>query len=88
MTIDLTYANLKRLAFEGKVTKDGITVKVGRPLLPQLKENPRSPGGSVSFILDPTDPGAEKLGLNHCRLLPKHFEWPFALARTTFGTFH
>ena len=44
MILDLTFQELKEIALAGRVEKNGITMVVGRPLIPDLKTEPREPG--------------------------------------------
>ena len=60
MTISLTFRDLKKIALEGSVEKDGITIKVERPLLADLSTHPTKPEGFIRFRLDESDPRAEQ----------------------------
>jgi hypothetical protein len=55
MKIDLTFADLVKLALHGKLEKDGATITVGRPVLTELSPNPLHKSGKVVFFLDETD---------------------------------
>ena len=59
MTINLTYRDLKKIALDGQVTRDGVTIKIDRPMLAHLKTDPHNVGGEVHWHLDGADPGAE-----------------------------
>jgi hypothetical protein len=58
-TITLTYADLKKIALYGEVTRDDVTVKVGSPLIADLPTYPTKYEGYVRFTLDPNDPQAQ-----------------------------
>ena len=53
MDLHLNLNDLQRLAVNGKVEKDGVTVVVDRPVLATLKDR------AVHFMLDESDPRAE-----------------------------
>jgi len=42
--LNLTFQDLKQIALAGRVEKNGITLVVGRPLIPDLKTDARGPG--------------------------------------------
>jgi hypothetical protein len=44
MTLDLNFQDLKQIAPHGRVVKDGITLVVGRPLIPDVKTD--APGNA------------------------------------------
>jgi hypothetical protein len=56
MDISLTWQDLTKLAANGKVDKDGITITVGRPVLPDLQVSPDGLKGFVRFTVDESDP--------------------------------
>lgn len=37
MTLDLNFQDLKQIALHGRIVKEGITLIVGRPLIPDVK---------------------------------------------------
>lgn len=37
MTLDLNFQDLKQIALHGRIVKEGITLVVGRPLIPDVK---------------------------------------------------
>ena len=43
MILDLTFQDLKQIALAGRVEKNGITLVVGRPLIPDLKTDATEP---------------------------------------------
>jgi hypothetical protein len=56
MDISLTWQDLTKLAANGKVEKDGNTISVGRPVVPDLEVSPDGLKGFVRFTVDETDP--------------------------------
>jgi hypothetical protein len=64
MTIELDFRDLRLLAANSEVVKDGITVKIDRPILPSLN-TPASKGDEyVLFSLDSSDPRAKAFAWN------------------------
>jgi hypothetical protein len=61
MNIDLTFEDLVKLAANGKLEKDGTTITVGRPVLPEVTIDPVGKSGKVVFSLDETDPRAKQI---------------------------
>ena len=55
MTLDLNFQDLKQIALTGRVVKSGITLVVGRPLIPDLKTDDTGTRGEVRFTVDETD---------------------------------
>jgi hypothetical protein len=56
MHIDLTFLDLLRLASNGKVEKDGNTIRISRPVLSESAVDHNAKTGEVRFYLDDTDP--------------------------------
>jgi len=56
MNIDLSWDDLVKLASNSKLEKDGITLTISRPVLPDLEIVPDGSKGFVRFTLDETDP--------------------------------
>ena len=54
MTLDLSFEDLKRIALDGRVVKNGITLIVGRPLIPDVKTDASGKLGEVRFTVDNT----------------------------------
>ena len=55
MILDLTFQDLKQIALAGRVEKNGITLVVGRPLIPDLKTDATGTRGEVRFTVDESD---------------------------------
>jgi hypothetical protein len=56
MKVDLTFSDLAKLAVNGKVEKDGNTLSVSRPILPDVSVSPDGLQGFVRFTVDESDP--------------------------------
>jgi hypothetical protein len=56
MNISLTFSDLTKLAVNGKVQKDGNTLTVGRPILPDVSVSADGLRGFVHFAVDESDP--------------------------------
>ena len=54
MTLELSFEDLKRIALDGRVVKNGITLIVGRPLIPDVKTDASGRLGEVRFTVDNT----------------------------------
>lgn len=54
MTLNLSFEDLKRIALDGRVVKNGITLIVGRPLIPDVKTDASGKLGEVRFTVDDT----------------------------------
>jgi hypothetical protein len=54
MTLDLSFQDLKQIAFHGRVVKNGITLTMGRPLIPDVKTDAAGDLGEVRFTVDET----------------------------------
>ncbi len=63
MILDLTFQNLKQIALAGRVEKNGITLVIGRPLIPDVKTDASGTRGEVRFTVDESDlrPGGPQL---------------------------
>jgi len=55
MILDLTFQDLKQIALAGRVEKNGITLVVGQPLIPDLKTDATGTRGEVPFTVDESD---------------------------------
>ena len=55
MTLDLNFQDLKQIALHGRVVKNGITLIVGRPLIPDVKTDETGNAGEVRFTVDETE---------------------------------
>ena len=55
MTLDLNFQDLKQIALHGRVVKNGITLIVGRPLIPDVKTDETGSVGEVRFTVDETE---------------------------------
>lgn len=55
MNIELTFQDFTKLAAQGKLEKDGVTITFGRPVLPEITIDPKAKTGKVVFYLDETD---------------------------------
>jgi hypothetical protein len=55
MTLDLNFQDLKQIALHGRVVKNGITLIVGRPLIPDVKTDETGDAGEVRFTVDETE---------------------------------
>jgi hypothetical protein len=56
MRIPLTFSDLAKLAANGEVEKDGLTLSVCRPILPDVSVSADGRRGFVRFTLDESDP--------------------------------
>ena len=56
MNIPLTFSDLAKLAANGEVEKDGTTLSVSRPILPDVSVSADGRRGFVRFTLDESDP--------------------------------
>jgi len=56
MDIPLTWGDLVKLASNGKVEKDGNTLSVSRPIIPDLQISADGLRGSVRFTVDESNP--------------------------------
>jgi hypothetical protein len=56
MKISLTFSDLAKLAVNGEVEKDGTTLSVSRPVLPDVSVSADGRRGFVRFTLDESDP--------------------------------
>jgi hypothetical protein len=56
MNISLTFSDLTKLAVNGKVEKDGNTLSVSRPILPDVETSADGLRGFVRFTVDESDP--------------------------------
>ena len=64
MTIELDFRDLRLLAANSEIVKDGIIIKIDRPILPALNM-PASKGNEyVVFSLDSSDPRAKGFAWN------------------------
>lgn len=54
MTLDLNFEDLKQIALHGRVVKNGVTLTVGRPLIPDVKTDATGKSGEVRFTVDET----------------------------------
>ena len=55
MILDLTFQDLKKIALSGRVEKNGITLVIGRPLIPDLRTDATGTRGEVRFTVDESD---------------------------------
>jgi len=55
MILDLTFQDLKQIALAGRVEKNGITLVVGRPLIPDLRTDATGTRGEVRFTVDESE---------------------------------
>jgi hypothetical protein len=55
MKIDLTFQDLMKLAENESLEKDGVTLAISRPILPEVKADPKAKTGTVTFSLDEND---------------------------------
>ena len=51
-TIQLSFDDLKQIALTGKVEKSGVTLVVGRPLIPYITTDASGMSGEVRFTVD------------------------------------
>jgi hypothetical protein len=51
MTLDLNFQDLKQIALYGRIVKEGITLVVGRPLIPDVKTDATGTLGEVGSVL-------------------------------------
>lgn len=56
MNIPLTFSDLAKLAANGEVEKDGNTLSVSRPVVPDVSVSADGRRGFVRFTLDESDP--------------------------------
>ena len=54
MTLDLSFDDLKQIALHGRVLKNGVTLVVGRPMIPDVKTDASGRSGEVRFTVDET----------------------------------
>lgn len=59
MKITLDWNDLLKLAVNGNVEKDGVTVTVERPMLPDVSVSADGKRGFVRFTVDEHDPRAK-----------------------------
>ena len=64
MKINLTFSDIAKLAVNGKVEKDGNTLSVSRPILPDVSVSPDGLRGFVRFTVDESDPRSKPLCAN------------------------
>ena len=64
MKISLTFSDLAKLAANGEVEKDGTTLSVSRPILPDVSVSADGRRGFVRFTLDESDPLRARLSDN------------------------
>lgn len=69
MTIELNFHDLMRLAANGQVEKDGVTIKVNRPVHPMVNMPADEGDEYVVFALDSSD------------LASKDFKWDAGVTR-------
>jgi hypothetical protein len=62
MDISLNWQDLVKLALDGRVEKDKVTVIVEQPGLADFEVAPHGSGGFVRFSLDETEPQSESHG--------------------------
>jgi len=55
MILDLTFQDLKQIALAGRVEKNGVTLVIGRPLIPDVKTDASGNRGEVRFTVDESD---------------------------------
>lgn len=56
MIIELDYGDLTQLALNREVVKDGVTIKINRPILPIINGQPANKGDEyIAFSLDSSD---------------------------------
>ncbi len=55
MILDLTFQDLKQIALIGRVEKNGVTLVIGRPLIPDVKTDASGTRGEVRFTVDESD---------------------------------
>jgi hypothetical protein len=67
MDIPLTWGDLVKLASNGKVEKDGNTLSVSRPILPDLQIFADGLRGFVRFTVDESNPSRRLKSLHACR---------------------
>jgi hypothetical protein len=67
MDIPLTWGDLVKLASNGKVEKDGNTLSVSRPILPDLQISADGLRGFVRFTVDESNPFRRLKSLHACR---------------------
>jgi hypothetical protein len=65
MTIELNFADLRLLAVHSEIVKDGVTIKINRPILTSLNilqngGNKNDKNEFVAFTLDSSDPRSEQ----------------------------
>ncbi len=54
MTLDLNSQDLKQIALHGRIVKEGITLVVGRPLIPDVETDATGTVDEVRFTVDET----------------------------------
>lgn len=55
LILDLTFQDLKQIAPTGKAENNGITLVVGRPLIPDVMTDASGIRGEVRFTVDESD---------------------------------
>ncbi len=51
MVLDLNFQDLKQIALTGRVVKNGVTLVVGRPLIPDVKTDDTGTRGEVGVLI-------------------------------------
>jgi hypothetical protein len=70
MEVELNFIDLQRLAANSEVVKDGVTIKISRPILPAVNMPADKGDEYVVFGLDSSDP------------LSKNFKWNADIAHS------
>jgi hypothetical protein len=60
MIVELNFHDLMKLAANSKVEKDGVTIKIERPILPMINHHAPASHEYVLFSLDSTDPRSKE----------------------------
>lgn len=60
MIVELNFHDLMKLAANSKVDKDGVTIKIDRPILPKINNHALGTDEYVLFSLDSSDPRSEE----------------------------
>ena len=55
MDIRLSFQDFSRLAANGTLEKEGVTITFGRPVLSEVQIDPKAKTGKVVFFLDEAD---------------------------------
>lgn len=55
MIMELNFIDLQRLAVNSEIVKDGVTIKIGRPILPAVNTPATKGDEYVLFSLDSSD---------------------------------